>query len=206
MRGVSVLTLVVLSAFFSIVYAQSAKVLEVLKPIISVSLRGTDIVTSASLANAAADYLRVKEHLNLRDRWISYLGKHVRFQGDKKAQIYGGQVVGYHIDAHDQPHLEIHLYDDLYPEDMDRVQNIHPGRVTGTLTYYPHPHVGSEVEVDKIWSSVIGAAVGGKGVVIGVYEDEVWIEDDHKHYAIKVRHNNQDLLVFSDSINFLPQP
>lgn len=203
MVGVSLLMLSALASSVAIAGAGSGGIRSFI-PVLTVSLQKTGLVTSESFLRAAADPLRVREYLDLGDRYAGYLGKHVRFHSKEKKRIYGGQVLGYSIDTNNQPSFEVHLYDDLYPEDVDRVQNIHPHQVTGTLMYYQHPHVGSEVEVAKLWSSIVDDTVGGEGIILGTYEDEPWIHEDCGRYALKIKHNKQNLLVFSDDITPLP--
>lgn len=188
----------------SIVVASLPLKLEaVVRPAINITIYKGKVLTSESLLNAAADALYLKEQLPLlssltaSNRGFSYLGKHVRFYGEKKSEVYGGQVVGYRDQGVGVGELQVLLYDDLYPQRIVREHWISADQITGTLVYYQHSDLGKEIEIDKMRSEVLKETVEGNGVIIAIYDNVPWVHDDNHRQAATIEHNGEKILVFS---------
>ena len=183
----------------------------VARPAISITLHKGRTLTSKSLLDAAADVLYLREQVPLlpsstaSNRALSYLGKHVRFFGQKKSEVYGGQVLGYRDSEDGTGKLQVLVYDDLYPQKVVREHWIDTDQITGTLVYYQHPDLGREIEVDKMHSEVLKENIEGNGVITALYDNVPWVHGDDYRQAATVEHNGEKILIFANSFRIREQ-
>lgn len=191
--------------FWFVVASFVAEVAVVARPAISITLHKGRALTSKSLLDAAADVLYLRERVPLlssltaSNRALSYLGKHVRFYGQKKSEVYGGQVLGYRDSEEGAVELQVLVYDDLYPQKVAREHWIDTDQITGTLAYYQHPDLGREIEIDKMHSEVLKENIEGNGVITAVYDNVPWVHDDDYQQAATIEHNGEKILIFAPS-------
>ena len=181
------------------------------RPTISITLQKGRTLTSESLLNAAADALYLRERMPLlssltaNNRALSYLGKHVRFYGQKREEVYGGQVLGYRDSESGTCELQVLIYDDLYPQTVVREHWINADQITGTLVYYQHPDIGKEIEIAKIRSEVLEDNIEGSGVITAIYDNVPWVHGNDHRQAATIEYNGEKILVFAPSFRLREQ-